>query len=184
MQVAGAIIAGGRGRRMGDPHKAALRLPDGGTPARRLLTALGEAGCAPTLIVANQAAPYADLGVRVVPDRRPGCGPLAGIESALLTLTPAAVCVLAGDMPALRGADLRHLIAGFDGRLAVAWTDRMQPLCAVVAAQLLGEVSAALERGEHGVHRLWERLGAVRVDFADAGPFADLDTPDDLARCQ
>lgn len=169
---------------MGTPHKAALRLSDGSTPAQRLATALRCAGCTPVVIVANEAAPYAATGERVIRDRRPGLGPLAGIEAALLALAPAPICVVAGDMPGLGAADIQRLIAAWDGRLAVAWTDRMQPLCAVVAATLVGEVSTALDRGEHGVYRLWERLGAVPVRFTDEAVFADLDTPEDLARCQ
>jgi molybdopterin-guanine dinucleotide biosynthesis protein A len=184
MQIAGAIIAGGRGSRMGNPHKAAIRLGDGRTPSERLATALHGAGCAPVVIVANEASPYFGMGLCVVADRRPGLGPLAGIESALMALTPMPVCVVAGDMPKLGADDLTRLIAAWDGRLAVAWTDRMQPLCAVVASTLVRDVSAALDRGEHGVYRLWERLGAVSVRFTEEAAFDDLDTPEDLARCQ
>lgn len=181
MQIAGAIIAGGHGSRMGNPHKAAIRLRDGTTSAQRLAAALSEAGCAPVVIVANDATPY--TGMRVIPDLRPGLGPLAGIEAALLALAPAPVCLVAGDMPNLRSAQIRQLINAWDGRLAVAWTERMQPLCAVVAAGLASEVSAALERNELGVWRLWERLGAVPVRFNSPAAFADMDTPEDLAAC-
>jgi molybdenum cofactor guanylyltransferase len=169
---------------MGSPHKAAIRLGDGSTSSDRLAAALHGAGCAPVVIVANEAFPYVGMGLCVVADRRTGLGPLAGIEAALMALAPLPVCVVAGDMPKLGAEDLRRLMNAWDGRLAVAWTDRMQPLCAVVAADLVGEVSAALDRGEHGVYRLWERLGAVPVRFADAEAFTDLDTPEDLARCQ
>lgn len=169
---------------MGSPHKAAIRLGDGSTPSERLATALHGAGCAPVVIVSNDSSPYFGMGLCVVADRRTGLGPLAGIEAALMALAPLPVCVVAGDMPKLGAEDLRRLLNAWDGRLAVAWTDRMQPLCAVVAADLVGEVSAALDRGEHGVYRLWERLGAVPVRFADAETFTDLDTPEDLARCQ
>ena len=179
MQIAGAIIAGGRGNRMGNPHKAAIRLSDGSTPAQRLSAALEQAGCAPVVIIANDAAPYADR--QVFPDRRPGLGPLAGIEAALLALAPAPVCLVAGDMPGLSAIHLGRLIGGWDGRLSVAWTDRMQPLCAVVAAGLASEVSAALDRGELGVGRLWERLGATSVRFPDAAAFRDIDTPADAS---
>lgn len=163
---------------MGNPHKAAIRLRDGSTPAQRLDIALRAAGCSPVVVVANDPAPYA--GLRVIPDLRPGLGPLAGIEAALLALAPAAVCLVAGDMPALDATHLRQLIAAWDGRLAVAWTERMQPLCAVVASGLASEVSMALDRGEHGVQRLWQRLDARPVCFASTLPFRDLDTPEDL----
>lgn len=179
MQIAGAIIAGGRGRRMGNPHKAAIRLRDGTTSAQRLAAALHGAGCSPVVIVANDATPYP--GMRVIPDLRPGLGPLAGIEAAMIALAPAPVCLVAGDMPNLGSADLRQLIGAWNGRIAVAWTDRMQPLCAVVAADLASEVSAALGHEELGVCRLWERLGAVPVRFSATAAFADIDTPDDLA---
>lgn len=179
MLIAGAIIAGGRGSRMGNPHKAAIRLRDGTTSAQRLAAALGGAGCAPVVVVANDATPYA--GMRVIPDLRPGLGPLAGIEAAMLALAPAAVCLVAGDMPCLVSADIQRLVSAWDGRLAVAWTDRMQPLCAVVASDLTSEISAALDHGALGVHRLWQRLGAAQVQFTDSAAFRDLDTPEDLA---
>lgn len=181
MHLAGAIIAGGRGTRLGDPHKSLRRLPDGSCAASRLIAALGAAGCSPLLVSANQPEPWAALGLQVVADRRDGCGPLGGIEAVLQVHAP--VCLLAGDMTAFTAADVRRLIGGFDGRLCVAWgPGGMQPLAAVVGSGILAEVSAALDRGEHGVYRLWERLRALPVRFDDDAVFADLDTPDDLAR--
>ena len=180
MQIAGAIIAGGRGTRMGDPHKALRRLPDGTSAGMRVRDALRAAGCDPLLVSANDPVPWTALGLPVVADRRADCGPLAGIEAVLLAQAP--VCLIAGDMPAFDVDCVRRLLAGFDGRLCVAWGERMQPLCAVIGGAILPEVTAALERGEHGVYRLWERLRALPVRFADEAVFADLDTPDDLAR--
>ncbi len=183
LPIAAAIIAGGRGRRMGTPHKAALVLADGSTPVQRLAAALHAAGCAPVVVSANDPNIYAETGLRVVADLRPESGPLAGIEAVLAALAPAPVLIAAGDMPHLGRSEIDRLIHGWDGRLCVAWTDRMQPLCAVIAADVLGEVRAALDHGERGVHRLWERLGAVPVRFDEAAAFCDLDTPEDLARC-
>ncbi len=182
MRIAGAIIAGGRGSRMGTPHKALLALPDGSTPVARLIAALGGAGCAPLLIAANDAEPYVAFGLPVVADRRTGCGPLAGIEAALLATDTEAVCVVPGDQPLFDQTAVERLIADWDGRLAVAHSERMQPLCAVIGRALALEVSAALDRGEHAVYRLWDRLGAAAVRFTDDRVFVDLDVPEDLAR--
>lgn len=182
MGIGGAIICGGRGTRMGDPHKAMRALPDGTCAAARVRAALRGAGCDPLLVSANDPAPYVPLGLPVVADVRSGCGPLGGIAAVLAVHAP--LCLVAGDMPRFDAGCVQQLLAAFDGRLCVAWDVRMQPLCAVAAATILPEVLAALERGEHGVHRLWERLGAVPVRFADPAVFADLDTPEDLARSQ
>ena len=117
MRFASAIIAGGQGRRMGTPHKAALDLGDGTTPAGRLAVALVAAGCRPPVIIAPDPGPYLGLRLSVIPDRRPGEGPLAGIETALLALTPDPVCLVAGDMPGLGVCELRALLAAWDVRL-------------------------------------------------------------------
>jgi molybdopterin-guanine dinucleotide biosynthesis protein A len=182
MGMAGGIICGGRGSRLGDPHKAMRRLGDGSCAAARIATALRTAGCDPLLISANDPAPYAPLGLPVLADARAGCGPLGGIAALLTAHAP--LCLVAGDMPCFDAACVRRLIAAFDGRLCVAWGSRMQPLCAVVGADVRGAVLEALAGDRHGVHRLWEDLGAVPVAFADEGVFADLDTPDDLRRFQ
>lgn len=182
MGIGGAIICGGRGTRMGDPRKALRRLADGSCAGGRVRAALHDAGCDPLLVSADDAAAYAPLGLPVVADARPGCGPLGGIAAVLAVHAP--LCLVAGDMPRFDAGCVRRLIAGFDGRLCVAWGARMQPLCAVAGVGVLPEAMAALERGEHGVYRLWERLGAVPVRFDDEAVFADLDTPEDLARIQ
>ena len=182
MPFASAIIAGGQGRRMGTPHKAALDLGDGTTPAGRLAAVLVAAGCRPPVIIASDPGPYLGLNLPVLSDRRPGEGPLAGIETALLALAPDPVCLVAGDMPRVGVAEVRTLLNAWNGRLVVAWTSRMQPLCALVGSELVSDLSAALDRGERSVFRLWDRLGAASVQFPSEDPFADLDTRDDLNR--
>jgi molybdopterin-guanine dinucleotide biosynthesis protein A len=57
-----------------------------------------------------------------------------------------------------------------------------QPLCSVVHNGILADVRAALDAGQLGVQRLWRRLGAVSVRFANDGPFFNVNTPEDMAR--
>lgn len=180
MTIGGAVLCGGRGTRFGDPHKALRRLPDNTCAAARALAALAGAGCTPLLISANDPAPYATFGLPVIPDRRPGCGPLGGITAALAQHAP--LCLLAGDMFRFNATCVRRLLDAFDGRLCVAWGQQMEPLCVVAGPAILPEALAALDRGECSVYRLWQRLHAVAVHFDDATIFADLDTPEDLQR--
>ena len=53
---------------------------------------------------------YGHLGYPVLPDRRPGAGPLGGIESALSYTTADWNLVLACDMPAISAEFLRGLL--------------------------------------------------------------------------
>jgi len=81
MKVAGAIIAGGPASRLGGVAKPFLRI-GGRTIAERQLESL-RAAFARVLVVANDPAPWAPLGVEVVPDQVAKAGPLGGIQTAL-----------------------------------------------------------------------------------------------------
>ena len=82
MKVAGAIIAGGPAQPAGRRREAvperrrARRSPSGSWRCCG-------AAFARVLVVANDPAPWAPLGVEVVPDRVAGAGPLGGIHAAL-----------------------------------------------------------------------------------------------------
>src|SRR3954454_24240774 len=98
--VAAAIVAGGGAARLGGQPKPAL-LVGGRSIAERLLEAL-RATFPRVLVVANDAAPWAGLGVEVTPDAPSyrGAGPLAGVHAALAaTVAHAGVVCVAGDMP-------------------------------------------------------------------------------------
>jgi molybdopterin-guanine dinucleotide biosynthesis protein A len=56
-----------------------------------------------------------------------------------------------------------------------------QPVFALLHRSLAGPLAEALAAGDAAVHRVLARLGAVRVRFADAAAFADIDTAQDLA---
>jgi molybdopterin-guanine dinucleotide biosynthesis protein A len=81
MKVVAAILAGGRGKRLGNVHKGLVRVGGESIVARQL--AVLQPLVAERLIVAGDPAPYKDLGARLVVDLHPGGGPLSGIEAAL-----------------------------------------------------------------------------------------------------
>jgi molybdopterin-guanine dinucleotide biosynthesis protein A len=93
-------------------------------------------------------------------DTQPGCGPLAGIESALrATSAPWNLCV-AVDLPLLPAAWLGYLLERAEitrARATIPYVGgRPQPLCAVYHRDLLPFVSAALRRGDYKVMRVIE----------------------------
>jgi len=53
---------------------------------------------------------YVPAGARLIPDLRPGEGPLAGIEAGLLAARHRPVFVAAGDMSVLMGDFVRYLV--------------------------------------------------------------------------
>jgi molybdopterin-guanine dinucleotide biosynthesis protein A len=182
----GAILAGGRSRRMGSDKGL---LPFGG---RRLIEVVLET-LRPLfpeiIIVANEPAAYAAFGVPVMTDRFPGHGPLGGIHAALCaSRSPHTFCI-ACDMPFPNSAVITHLVSLAPGYDAVVPHSRegYEPLHAVYGWSCLTPVEAMLHARRLRVDALF---AAVRVRFVDATELSPLDpterwftnvnTPDDL----
>lgn len=188
-----AVLAGGRATRYGGHPKGRLPLADGTMLVARAVAAAGAVTRREVLIVANDAELYRDLGLPTVPDRRPGAGPLGGIEAALHYYAGGAVgvLILPCDLPGINEEVTATLAAAYraaGGRLVVArlGASFWQPLCVIVPNGLQPAVGAALDRGEHRVGALWQELGAVPVIFPEtaAPAFFNVNTPADLARWQ
>jgi molybdopterin-guanine dinucleotide biosynthesis protein A len=166
-----------------------VQLPDGTSIIERTIEAVAKSGLDALSIIASDPAPYCALGREVVPDIRPGLGPLGGIEAALQHYEGRAdaVLVVPCDLPGITSKELSALQCAFIDSLppvAVAETGDgfWHPLCAVVRADLLRDVRRCLDGGRLGVYQLWRELDAVPVHFEDARPFFNVNTPEDLDR--
>ncbi|UCC67277.1 MAG: molybdenum cofactor guanylyltransferase, partial [Armatimonadota bacterium] len=189
LRICAAILAGGRASRYDGCPKGLLRLPGGTTIIENTLGAVAAAGINEVAIFANEQHRYHDLGPQVVLDRRPGLGPLGGIETALMHFAGrcGGVLVLPCDLPGLGHSELRSLLAVFTARrprvvVAATRAGFWHPLCAIVRSDVLPAVSAALDSGNNGVYRLWRAVGAAPVYFRNAHPFFNVNTADDLDR--
>jgi len=195
VHVAGAILAGGQARKMGGADKGLLERAPGQTIAGHLIDALAAAGVTEVIVNANHPAAYGRLGKPVVPDRRPGLGPLAGVEATLACIaangTADGVLFVPCDLPAMSATTLRRLLRAFEDAptgVKVAHVPEgippWHPLCCVVATDLLPGVQAALNAGHLKVLRLWEDLGVTPVVFDDPQPFWNVNSPEDLEAWQ
>lgn len=188
MRIAGLILAGGQGRRMG-AEKALVAL------AGRPLVAHVAARLAPqvaalALSANGDPARFAALGLPVLPDLpgEAGEGPLAGLRAGLDWAARAgaeALITVATDTPFLPtdlverlaaasgGARASHAVSGGRAHYTAAFWPRAR-------------TAAIAERFAAGERRLRACLeDAVEVAFAgDPDPFANLNTPEDLARAE
>ena len=94
-RMAGFVLVGGNSTRMGR-DKAQLPL-HGRTLVEHIAGAVAEAAGSVTLIGAPER--YPDLGIRMLPDSRPGAGPLGGICTALASTDAEWNLIVACDMP-------------------------------------------------------------------------------------
>lgn len=184
-----AILAGGRATRFGGRDKSRL-LVDGApiidcqiTMLRPMVDAL--------LIVANDLARYASLGIPVVPDVIPDAGALGGLYTALCAAPTDHVIVVACDLPFLTSPFLASLMeAARDADVVIPRTvDGYQPLCACYARTCAEPIRRRLDAG---ALKVTDFLADVRVREIgpdqiapydpDATLFSNINTPDDYAR--
>lgn len=173
------ITAGGQSSRFGT-DKAEARLGD-----RTLLehVAASFVGVAGRLLIAPPGR-YALPGWPVVPDTRPGEGPLAGLEVALTHAAPGWVAFTGVDLPGLTPGYWRALAAArTPGTWCVQALDehgRAQPLAALYHTDLRPHVSALLDAGERRLRQAAPLDGTAHVPGL-AAALRNVNTPADLA---
>jgi molybdopterin-guanine dinucleotide biosynthesis protein len=175
----GVILAGGASRRFGTPK--AFATVGGRRIVDRVLDALS-AVVPEVAISANDERLYDELDLDVLPDRRPGIGPLAGIlaglEHAVARGWPGAL-VVACDLPHVTADVLRLLVRRASVSISEAIVPEsygrrgMEPLCAFYAVECIPVVEAMIAEGETRVHLLLERVRTDRISLDEVGAVAD-----------
>ena len=183
-RLLGAVLAGGRSRRYGQPKHA---VPVGGTPMiERALAALEAVVEAVVVVVASGSVDGVDDAHTIV-DRLPGKGPLGGLHAALhraSELGMDGVVLLACDLP-LVDARVISALAGEEGRLLAPLRggSGIQPLCAVYETSLLPMVEERLGGGDLSLHALFREAGGRTVELGE-GSFTNVNTPADRAQAE
>jgi molybdopterin-guanine dinucleotide biosynthesis protein A len=178
--VGGVLLTGGASRRMGR-DKATL-VVGGETLAARAARVLS-AVCAAVIEVGD-----GESGLPSVREAPPGAGPLAALVAGADALGTFPVVLLACDMPFV-DAPLLELLAQWPGAGTVVPVDGgdLQYGCARYGGASIDEARTALRSGTAAL----KRAAYGMVDYvpehvwrqvAPAHAFADLDTPDDIAR--
>jgi len=191
-QVSGAVLAGGRARRMGGANKALLPLGAGraDTPLSRML-AVFAGRFAETILVADDPSPYEGWPVRVVPDIVAGCGPLGGVHAAVSAARTPFVFVFGCDMPSLSGPLIDMMARRvLPGRLLVpVYHGRPEPLHAIYPVSCRDEARRALDEGVRMMREFFDRVPVdylpeeeIRALDGAVSSFENINTPDDLRR--
>jgi molybdopterin-guanine dinucleotide biosynthesis protein A len=164
------ILIGGDSRRMGRP-KALIRI-DGTTLIERTAALAAEVSEDVVLLGTPPFdLPTALKAVPVIPDRHPGRGPMAGLESLLTARPHRPSMLLACDMPRLSSALLERLCeVPADCDAVVACTpgeaEPRHPCCAVYRPAILPAVREAIAARQYGMIRLLARLRIWPIELA------------------
>ena len=187
----GAILAGGRSRRLGGRNKAALKIGND-TVLDRQLARLRRV-VDRTIIVAEDAVPFAWTGLQVVADLTPGDGALGALRTAVHAARSDRTLVMACDMPFVSEALLSYLVeAGRAADIAIPRTVRgYEPLCATYSRRCADEMARLIAERRFKLSEVALIPGLIIRELGPDelrpfGPeellFFNINTSDDYAR--
>ncbi len=182
--VTGAILAGGRGKRMGGHDKGMVTLKE--KPMIGYIMNALRPQVSTVVINANRNhAFYRQYGCPVIADNLSGFqGPLAGMASCLVHCETTYVATVPCDSPLLPPdlvARLYVALARNHAEISVAHDgNRMQPVFSLLHRSLLDSLSCFLREGERKIDRWFARHNVAMADFSSQPDiFLNINTPAD-----
>jgi molybdopterin-guanine dinucleotide biosynthesis protein A len=177
----GAILAGGRGRRIGG-QKATVELH--GKPLICYPVEAVQQVLSRVAILAKTGTRLPSLsGVAVwIEPERPR-HPLVGITQALALAGGRPVLICAGDLPFVTPELIRRLVKADPGRAPAVVAcdhDRMQPLLGCYQPRALELLAGPARDGTGRVIDAVAAIDPVRLEVDDPDELFDVDSPDDL----
>ena len=181
-RIALLILTGGAATRFGGKKKLLLYL-EGETFATRIIDAFK--GISKVYLSVDKKEKYEDLGLPMVEDLYPGCGPLGGIASALEVCSEEALFVVACDMPFVTKDAVQTMMDYYEkheGIVLAANGDDFEPLFGIYPKAALQEAKAMISEGDFKTRNLFRRYGGslAHVDKAEQ-QFININTPEDYS---
>lgn len=184
------IMAGGKSSRMGTDKSFVPLL---GKPMIEHVLERVEGLAKKTLLVTNRPEEYDYLQLPMVSDIFRDRGPLGGLHTALYHAQSRHILVVACDMPWLNRKLLAYMVA--QRRLAEViiprWEKHPEPLHAVYSQACLPPIEANLKADRLKLVTFFDEVNVKYLDretiarFDPTGlSFANVNTPDDLAKAQ
>ena len=189
IRLSGVLLAGGESRRMGR-DKAGVEL--NGLPLwERQLGLLQSLALNDCMISGRRDGPYAGAGVPIIEDQVVGCGPIAGIVSALEESRQDGILVLAVDTPFVPAGflfDLRNCASAARRSVIPRIDQSFEPMVAIYLKDALVPARNQLAAGDFKLQHLATSLIekdlaiAYTVSAEQRGYFRNLNEPDDLTK--
>ncbi len=164
--MTGAIIAGGKSRRMGF-NKALIKI-NNETIIERGVKLFKEV-FSETFIVANGLLTYENLNTLAVADIFKGAGSLGGIYTALFHSTTDHAFVAACDMPYMNKDVIKRILASAREAEAIIpfINEQFHPLHAVYHRKCMKPIEAMIKDGNLRVNDLLKKIHVKKLELSD-----------------
>ena len=188
IEFSGVVIAGGSSTRMG-MDKAFLKQA-GVSLLDRQLALLKKLGAAELIVSRRKEQLPCCVPGRIVYDKYPDAGPIAGLASAFENARTPFLMVLAVDLPRISFRCLNQMLrlcAAGQG-IVPSFNARFEPLAAIYPIEMAGLVNDCMENNRFKLQDL-VRLGiaenllkAQSISERDQSNFCNLNTPQDFSK--
>lgn len=193
MNIAGIILAGGLGTRMGHTKKAFMEI--GGQAILDRLLAVYRPQFPEIIIAAREAGDFSAYDLPVAEDRFEARSSLTGIHAGLDAMQAGHGFFSACDAPFLQSGLVSRLLAQVtpedDVVIPLKEDGYMEPLCAVYSKRCLEFITPQLERGDYKIIRFFDHVRVKQVPTAtlvegdpDLLSFFNVNRPEDLAEAR
>ncbi len=186
--VTGIILAGGQSSRMGT-DKTFVKI--GGKTLIENAFNLIKDYCNKILISSNSPSGYSFPGQRIIPDEKPGLGPIAGIYSCLKHSQSDINLVVAVDVPFINHGLIQFLLshaADADLVVPVSVQGKVEPLCAVYRKTVIPYLEKMIAENDLKVQNLLRYCKSKKIpvtsehEFYHNRLFYNVNSPDDLSQ--
>jgi molybdopterin-guanine dinucleotide biosynthesis protein A len=182
MQATLLVLAGGESRRMGR-GKPWLKVGDT-ILLRYVVDRLAPVFSEVVVSFAEPEQLEQPVPYRVVFDRKPSAGPLAGLEAGLAGAKHEVVFAIACDMPYVQPSTAELAVAA--ARLSDAAIPRVggraEPVCGAYRRSALPAITGAINSGRLKTADLADQIEVTWLEGLDPEQFRSLNTPDEFER--
>jgi molybdopterin-guanine dinucleotide biosynthesis protein A len=190
--ISAVVVAGGRSSRLGQDKRRLRLWGESGPTLLEHTLAIARSLSDDVMVILNDAAEWARLPARLLPDRWPDAGPLGGIATGLAAARHEWVLALAADLPLLDAGLLRELLdlprqgVALVPRRAGATRNRAgdEPLHALYHRSCLPLFERRLAQGQRQVVVALAELDVQVVAVSEGDPrlrsFTNINTPEQL----
>lgn len=193
MEIAGIILAGGLGTRLGHTKKAFIEI--GGQTILDRLLAVYRPLFDEILIAARDPEEFRPYGLPVAEDRFQARSSLTGIHAGLAAMRAGHGFFAACDAPFLRAGLVQALLDAVlpsdDVVIPLKADGYREPLCAVYSKRCLPFIEEQLKRDDYKIINFFEQVSVreVAVDRLEKGDpalvsFFNVNRPEDLAEAE
>lgn len=183
--VTGILLAGGKSSRMGT-EKGLVEL------SGRKLIDIGIgllSNLCDRILISSNSEFYRYTGLEIIPDIKPGIGPMGGLYSALMSSTSRANLVISVDQPFLTPGFLDFLLeqlVGFQAAVPCWGEEHYEPLSAGYDISVLSSIESFIQKGNFKLPDLFKEISINRLnvnikqEFYHPNMFFNINSPHDL----